>query len=573
MFRRVPLPLAVIVLLLAVPAPVNANGVVDPPGEAVCQVAVPLLEPRPVPVGFAKSVTPAAEGYGSLSAAGDLDGDGLDEAIERLEIYVGERSFVRLSAVDGNGATSWSRTVGHAEIIPAGNLDGVRGDDLLMMTFESQPIPGAFVQSLILTGLSGKDGTDLWTRRFDGANTGVSVGSSGSYVDSGTTYPRSLASDTNGDGAPDLLVARQHGTFIGDETSQTYTGASTVVFELVSGRTGMPISVFASPDPGSASDATAVADLSGDGLDDVVLASWPTPERSGEQPVTVAAYSGRGMPLWRSDIRTLGYPIVIGSALDGDKLSDVLVQSVAFDPEHGDPGPTSLIAISGEDGSPLWRSTLRGYVDAFPAGDATKDGGNELLTFAHEFDRHKPDGDRATVSLLRGADGRALWNRALNRAHYTPDATGDRVADVLATTAIGRGRKARHRTDLVNGASGERVWRRDGPRTEFISSFGADLNGDRAGDLALCTSASERQRYTAVSGRTGQNLWASPVEVDGQLFAMDTAALRTRGRADVLESRNRQKTNRSILTRALSGTDGRPLWQRSYPLGTRERPR
>lgn len=581
MSRRLPFLLAVIVVAVTVPAPARANGV-QPPGEGACQVPVPFPEPRPVPLAQGTGASVASttepivvpEGHGSLVAAGDLDGDGLDEAIERLEVYVGDRSFVRLSAVDGNGATMWSRDGSHAEVIPIGNLDGAPGDDLLTLAFEYQPAPGAFIQSLVVTALRGTDGAELWTRRFDGANTGVSVGSSGSYIDAGTTYPRSVARDADGDGAPDLLLARHHAAFIADETTKTYSGANAAVFQLISGRTGSVLSLFATPDPRSVTDATTVSDLSGDGLDDVVVISSPTTEeRRGEQPATLAAYSGRGLPLWRSEIRTLGYPTLIGSALDGDDRSDVLVQSVDFDPRGGEPGPTGLVAISGKDGSSLWMSIVSGYADMRPAGDATKDGGSEILTFAHEIETHKPNGSRATVSLLRGSDGRPLWSRTLEGPRYVADATGDGVTDVLTAHAVGRGRNARVGTELLNGASGRRTWRRDGPRSKSIGELGGDLNGDRAGDLVVWAAAGARQRFNAISGKSGRNLWAKPVEVDGDLFMLDAANLRSRARADVLESRTRREPNRSILTRALSGRDGRQLWQRSFPLGGAPRPR
>ncbi len=361
-------------------------------------------------------------------------------------------------------------------------------------------------------------------------------------------------------------MARRDGTFVSDEVTQTYGGASSIVFELVSGRTGTTLSFFTSAEPPSiepTADATTVPDLSGDGLDDVVVVA-PHPFQD-EGQWTITAYSGRGgLPEWQTEIRTSDYPFVRGLTLDGDELGDVLVQSADLEHEPEKVGPTRLEALSGRDGSSLWAANFRGYTESLAAGDATKGGGQDLLVFAHASEDQAKGG--STGALLRGSDGRTLWSRTLRSPQYAADATGDGVKDVLARNLIGRGTSARYETDLVSGATGKRVWTRQGPRTEWIGPLGGDLDGDRAGDLAGCRAAKDTQTYVAIDGRTGRDLWGQPVTSKGYLVLLDTATLRHRGKADVLESFGSGEGQRSIVTGARSGQDGTRLWQRALHL-------
>jgi hypothetical protein len=570
----------VVVVVLAVaahfPVPAEANGGPSPGGEGYgCFPG----EIRPLPLAgtgvHGMSSSPIVEGYATLMSGGDLDADGRDEAIERLELYTEDRALTRLTALDGpDGRALWSRVFeGSIELVTVGDLDGTPGDDILIFQFTYEEVPGAFRTTTIVSGVRGADGGQLWTRRFEGLNTGASVGPSGGFVDFGSSYPIGLAHDADGDGTVDLLVARHNGAFVYDSGTQTNRGHDSAIFELLSGRTGAPISLFSVPDPFSFVDATTVPDLTGDGLDDVVLVSTPATEgeEDGRTVATLTAYSGRGIPAWRKEIVAFEYPFVRALLLDGGKISDILVRSATFDHETGESGFTRIEALSGTDGSSIWALNVPGRAEPVAAGDAVKDGGDDLLVLrCGDHPKARESAGRSGVSLLNGANGRTIWARDLSSPQAVEDANRDGVMDVLVNRVEGHGKKARPFTDMLSGATGKRVWTSGRGRSQFLSPLGGDLNGDRAHDLALFGHLKGKTNYVAIDGRTGRSLWAKPAQPEGYLASFDTAALRERGRADILESAIREEGDRSILLGARSGKDGRLLWRRTIDL--RDRP-
>ncbi len=140
--RRLSMKILLIAAVAAalVPASAGANGVPRGTETPTCSTGVAFAEPGRTNIqeGFTLGASLGApqgepkstEGYGLLSAAGDLDADGRQEATEQLVLVSAERSSTRLSAVDGpNGATMWSREFReYVEVIPIGDLDGAPGD-------------------------------------------------------------------------------------------------------------------------------------------------------------------------------------------------------------------------------------------------------------------------------------------------------------------------------------------------------------------------------------------------------------------------------------------------------------
>lgn len=568
------------IAVVAVPGSVSANGISPPGGPDPCYLEVAPGGFSPHPHGAveprAATTERLAEGHGILRNAGDLSGDGLEDAYERLELYAPDDGSSRVVVTALNGATGrelWSREgAGWIELIPSGDLDGARGSDLLSVEMSVQDAPGAYRATLVLSGVRGTDGTSMWSRRFEGTSTGFAVGPTGGDIHTGASVPVAVIVDANGDGARDVLVERRDGAWLSDGGTQTYRGIDAVVYEIVSGRTGAPLTLITPGKPTAQVQAMPAGDLSGDDLEDVVVVSFTYGEDGRSAgPATVTAYPGRGgPPLWETEIAASDYPHARGYRLRRGARSDVVVVSSEVDRATGELRGTRLQALAGEDGAVLWTSRFAASADVTAAGDATKDGGTELLVTTARYDG-RSESPREAVALVDGASGRRLWSRSAVAPRVVGDATRDGVVDILETRRTGSGAKARRFAEFSSGADGRRVWTRELAAREAMSGLYADLTGDRRADLVVCTARGDRIAYGAADGATGRDLWRRRVTAPGGAIFLDTAAIR-RGGADILESANAHGERREIVTAARSGRDGGALWKRSLPLSPGPRP-
>ncbi|HOX24814.1 MAG TPA: FG-GAP-like repeat-containing protein [Candidatus Krumholzibacteria bacterium] len=165
--------------------------------------------------------------------------------------------------------------------------------------------------------------------------------------------------------------------------------------------------------------ATAIDDVDGDGVPDVVVGTWQGANQ-------VKCLSGRtGQFLWDFDNGSSNYimRLVTVGDLDGDGLRDVAVGSWS----------NGLATVSARDGSPIWIS----YAGALNGGDfwtvagtddLDGDGVGEVVGGSFDY----------KVYLFAGADGDTLWTYDTGNRLYcvagAPDLSGNAVTDVLAGT-------------------------------------------------------------------------------------------------------------------------------------------
>ncbi|MFH1680742.1 MAG: T9SS type A sorting domain-containing protein [Candidatus Eisenbacteria bacterium] len=228
--------------------------------------------------------------------------------------------------------------------------------------------------------------------------------------------------DVNGDGKAD-------GAFgVGDNADAVW---------VVAGGGGPTATVvWTRPMPGSVLTVERIADISGDGINDVVAGTWTA---NGD----VYALDGTdGRVLWIGPIGSYAYTQRLAALDDvnGDGYEDVAVGN----------WDNKAVVLSGIDGTILWETrvgTLNGG-DVWAIGrvaDANGDGINDVA--AGSFDYH--------VYLFDGATGDSLWWYNTGRRLYFVDGVGDITGngwpDVVAGTQMLTGGPPGGRAYLLEG--------------------------------------------------------------------------------------------------------------------------
>ncbi|MEO1250641.1 MAG: hypothetical protein AAFW76_12530, partial [Pseudomonadota bacterium] len=285
---------------------------------------------------------------GDVAAAGDINGDGIDDVIVSAPDYDGftGETFVLFGSPDGFPASSETgdidgtngfRLVGTdstefsgRSVDGIGDLNGDGIDDLLISgSFPNCGVGGAYVVFGSKEGFSAS--VDLST--LDGTNGFYLQGIDG-CDSAGNSL--SAAGDFNGDGFADIIIgADGASSYADDGVTAVYGGESYVVFgsgdgfaptvplASLDGLNGIRIEGIADGDSSGRSVSNA-GDVNGDGLDDVIIGAFgadPNGEGSGQgyvlfgfNALTVSTLSDSG-----DDATVAGD--LLAEAADGDGLS------------------------------------------------------------------------------------------------------------------------------------------------------------------------------------------------------------------------------------------------------------
>jgi len=375
---------------------------------------------RLLPEPHAKKVTgPAAfAAFGqSVASIGDVDLDGVpDVAVGAPHASVPATNAGRVVVLSGADASVLFAVNGQAggllfgfAVAGAGDVNGDGIPDVLVGAPDASfagSLSGRFYV------LSGAGGALLVARDGDGpgAHYGFSVAGPG---------------DVNGDGTPDLLVGAPGSGMFGPGAGRA---------ALLSGSNGAALLQISGVDVVQCGFAVAATgDLSGDGLNDVLVGSPHASPGGVLQAGLVRAVSGASgevLLVLRGDQAgaQLGSSVAGLGDLDGDGVPDIAAGEPYVDAAPLDQVGRALV-FSGGDGALLHALTgsaaseLLGWSVA-AAGDVDADGAADVLVGAIGLGSPGP-GAGGTARILSGRDGSLL-------ALFAGAATGDELGAAVA---------------------------------------------------------------------------------------------------------------------------------------------
>jgi hypothetical protein len=414
-------------------------------------------------------------GY-SVSNAGDVNGDGLDDFIVgtntgtaagtagtagKSYVVFGQTttSAINLANLGANGFAI-NGVANDASGVSVSNVSDMNGDGLADLLVGAS---GAS-KSYVVYGKTGSTAVDL-----------TNLGTQGFVMNGAATFDAgwsvSNAGDVNGDGLTDLIV--------GAPNSGYRLGTSYVVFgqtgnapiDLTNlGNNGFVINSFTSTELRSGWSVSAAGDVNGDGLADVIVGAYTSQNivsmnyvvfgQTGTNAVDITNLGTRGFSIMGDSNATSysGYSVSNAGDVNGDGLADLVVAA---------PGSSTNYVVFGQTGN----ST----VDLAALG--------------------------AKGFAILGAGGGSTSYKVSNAG----DMNGDGLADLFviapnsAYLVYGKANTTQvNLTDVAKGAGGFRMAL--GTTIPSAVSNAGDVNGDGFADLLVGVSGGNGQTYVIFGG-------------------------------------------------------------------------
>jgi hypothetical protein len=322
-------------------------------------------------------IDPGDQSGVSVSSAGDVNGDGVDDLIigaiyadpnfdtsagESYVVFgginVGSSGTINLSSLDGsngftlNGINSVDASGGSVSSAGDVNDDGV--DDLIIGAFGSDPngMPGAGESYVVFGGIGvGSSGT-IELSSLDGTDGFVLNG-----IDAGDRSGESVSSagDVNGDGVDDLIIgainAAPNGLGLAGESYVVFGGAGvgssgTIELSSLDGSTGFTLNGIG-PGDRTGWSVSSAGDVNGDGIDDLLTGTRYANSNFGQSyvvfggagvgtsgSINYASLDGTDGYLINgvSSNDQAGYSVSSAGDINNDGVNDLIIGALAGDP-------------------------------------------------------------------------------------------------------------------------------------------------------------------------------------------------------------------------------------------------
>lgn len=375
----------------------------------------------------------AQSGY-SVSSAGDVNGDGIDDILigapaapgygfavtagESYVVFGSNTAFAAsmdISALDGTNGFIINGLLDNdsfgVDVSAAGDVNGDGIDDIIIGAFSADPAGNADAgESYVIFGSDAGFTQYFDPSILDGTNgfvlSGINAGDN-----SGVSV--SNAGDVNGDGIDDVII----GAVYADPNGLAGAGESYVVFgsnagfaanidlSTLDGSNGFAISSVEAGDTSGFSVSSA-GDVNGDGIDDIIIGELGNAATSNESYVIFGSNTGFGATLSLGSLdgtngfiingittgdRT-GYSVSSAGDVNGDGFDDILVGAPASDANAGESyvifgsdqafsANLDLSTLDGSNGFALQGALVGDSIgwSVSAAGDVNDDGVDDII--------------------------------------------------------------------------------------------------------------------------------------------------------------------------------------------------
>ncbi|ASM76614.1 FG-GAP repeat protein [Vitreoscilla filiformis] len=513
-------------------------------------------------------------GY-SVSSAGDVNGDGLDDLIvgayrasvsgntQAGQSYVvfgkSDGGVVNVSALTAGTSTAGFVINGQSaddlsgySVSSAGDVNGDGLDDLIVGALGADPSSNSYAgQSYVVFGKSDGGVVNVSALTAGTSTAGFVINGQSTHDYSGCSV--SSAGDVNGDGLDDLIV----GAYYADPSGNIHAGQSYVVFgksdgsvvdvsALTAGTSTAGFVINGQSWDDSGRSVSSAGDVNGDGLDDLIVgASGPDAislRHIGKSYVVFGKSDGGGVDVLALTAGTStagfvingplavdysGYSVSSAGDVNGDGLDDLIVGAQGADPSGNANAGKSYVVFGKSDGGAVdvlaltAGTSTAGFVingqsaddysgrSVSSAGDVNGDGFDDLIVGAYSAD---PSGNASagkSYVIFGGSEVITEW--------IFDSADGDAIGTSAAETLTGTSGD----NQLVAGAGDDTL----------IGSGGADVLYGGAGDDVIVLNTSnlselgqtgDSQSILRIDGGSG----VDTLRIDGAGITLDLTAVK-----------------------------------------------